>query len=545
MKKLLLTLILIPLISYNQELAYGNSIEGIEICKQLSYDSSPMPLDKEVDETLEKILSIVGLEKNFQLQMCSNIKNASALTYNGFRYVFYDKNFLNSISGENRWFVTFVLAHEVAHHLNHHTKDVMMYINGFPDNVSLENRRKQELEADKFAGFILGKLGCDYSDAINAVSQIPGDEFDNPNSEHPYEGLRIESLVEGYNKAIGGIGGLQFDKYEVSNSGKYLIYFYDGVEKQNNGDLEGALKDYDRAIIDKKEIPEPYINRALIKEQQGDLYGAISDIDLAIIHYKGLDRNLDRLYVERGKYKEKLGLYKSALQDYDIAISKNKNTFYGYYTRANLKSNILNQNFIDNSLYSSIDVFDIIEDYSKCIEIYPDFLEARNYRSKIIIAGLTTGITKNYINTALDDVDISLAYCDEYTFLTPISLKEFKLQNYSNRAALNFNLKKNFSSILSDANKIINLSKDYIENEQYQVYLLQGYIYKIMLLSNENSYYYDKFETCENINQILEMFYSKDELGEYKMNELWFTDNNIISSGISLITDLYLEIECP
>ena len=42
----------------------------------LVYDEEP----KEIEKVLEKIISITGLEKNFQLQLCGNTNNASALT---------------------------------------------------------------------------------------------------------------------------------------------------------------------------------------------------------------------------------------------------------------------------------------------------------------------------------------------------------------------------------------------------------------------------------------------------------------------------------
>ena len=109
MKNIINTFFIIVSLNVNsQQLAYGNEIEAIEICRQLSYSSTSEPLDEDIDNVLDQIISITGLEKNFQLQICSNIDNASALSFNGVRYIFYDKDFLESISGKNRWFVTFI-----------------------------------------------------------------------------------------------------------------------------------------------------------------------------------------------------------------------------------------------------------------------------------------------------------------------------------------------------------------------------------------------------------------------------------------------------
>jgi len=493
MKNLLFTLaLLISFNSFSQNLAYGNEIEGIEICKQLGINTQPILLDKEVNETLEQILSIVGLEKNFQLQMCSNINNAAALTYNGVRYIFYDLDFLNSISGENRWFVTFVLAHEIGHHLNDHTKDVFMYVNGFPNDVTLDKRRNQELQADKFAGFIMGKLGSSYSDAVNAISQIPGDEIEDLNSDHPSEDLRVKALVEGYSQATGTISGMNFSKFEGSNTGEYLISYYNGVEKFNNGDLDGALKDFNKSIIDKKEFPEPYINRSLIKELKGDLYGAISDLELAM----KWNPNLDILYVERGVLKIQLGKYESALDDFNIAISKNQNSLEGYFNRAVLRYNNLLGIYQSNI---SSDFNQVILDFSKCIDIYPNYLEARNYRAQAIISGLRTKQTDHLVDTAINDINISLEYVDDYEFTTETSLKFFKLQNHANRAIINSYL-GNFSSVYSDTNIIIDYSKDSLNTEIYLEKFVLGNLLKFNLLSDKNSLYYDVSEICKNLN---------------------------------------------
>ena len=42
-----------------------------------------------------------------------------------------------------------VLAHEIGHHINGHV---------LAPDLSIEDRRWEELEADKFAGFVLSKL---------------------------------------------------------------------------------------------------------------------------------------------------------------------------------------------------------------------------------------------------------------------------------------------------------------------------------------------------------------------------------------------------
>ena len=529
MKKIIF-IVYFLLFSFNvnsQQLAYGNEIEAIEICRQISYSSTSEPLDEEIDNVLDQIISITGLEKNFQLQICSNIDNASALSYNGVRYIFYDKDFLQSISGENRWFVTYILAHEVAHHLQDHTKYALMYLNGYQDEMTNEKSRFQELEADKWAGFILGKLGCSFEDAIDAVSQLPYDEYEDPLSSHPHESLRIEAVAEGYNNAVGGIQGLQFDKYQGYNTGKYLISFYEGVEKLNSRDYSGALKDFNKVIIDKKEFPEPYINRAIIKEKNGDLYGAISDLELAM----KWNPDLDILYNERAVYKEKLNLFQSALEDYNLAISMNESSLTAYFNRAVLNWNILTGKFRSNI---STNLYEVLEDLDKCISIYPNYLEARYYRAVVITYGYSNGLTNHLINTAIEDTDISLSYSDDYIFTTPVSLKQFKLDNLYIRSVINLNL-KNYSSVLSDSNRIIDNSKYNLDVEIFQELFIKGNMLKLIVIGNEDSLYYDTYELCtmlESFNLLIE---------PHKQN---FINNEVISSGIKYLINTYYDNDC-
>ena len=65
----------------------------------------------------------------------------------------------------NNWANLFILAHEVGHHINGHTRDAAL--STILDEITLEKQRQEELEADKFetiiydesSGFELGKKG--------------------------------------------------------------------------------------------------------------------------------------------------------------------------------------------------------------------------------------------------------------------------------------------------------------------------------------------------------------------------------------------------
>ena len=92
MKKYLLLLLFIPLISFGQK----DIKDAIQICTSFSNFES---LDK-ANETLELILDAAGLTKNFSLFPCDGIPNAAAFTFNGDRYIFYNEDFMKKIKNE-------------------------------------------------------------------------------------------------------------------------------------------------------------------------------------------------------------------------------------------------------------------------------------------------------------------------------------------------------------------------------------------------------------------------------------------------------------
>mgnify|MGYP003302245360 CR=1 FL=1 len=150
------------------------------------------------------------------------------------------------------------------------------------------------------AGFILGKLGASFEETVGAVRQLPDDENEDPYSSHPHEQLRVEAVVEGYNNAVGGLAGLKLNEFEGDNNAKAYIYYYNAMEKYSEGDIDGALIDINKAIVNKRGFPAAYIVRAQLKNELGDPYGSIGDLNDAI----RLNPNLDDLYVDpdfRGK----------------------------------------------------------------------------------------------------------------------------------------------------------------------------------------------------------------------------------------------------
>lgn len=201
MKKLLIILFFvshfISVDTFSQE--YGNSIDPLKLC--VAIQSNNFISDVEAENALDRILSVIGASKRFVLQPCDNINNAVAISYKGIRYILYDKAFMNSLSRGNNWSNLFILAHEVGHHVNGHSLDLVLYAAEVLEAETLASRRQQELEADEFAGFVLGKLGASLSETTTVLNSLANDR-DDTYSTHPSKSKRLIAINKGYSKAL-------------------------------------------------------------------------------------------------------------------------------------------------------------------------------------------------------------------------------------------------------------------------------------------------------------------------------------------------------
>ena len=183
-----------------QNLDYNNGYEAIRICSAIQGNN--FASEKAADNALDKILSVIGASKRFVLQECSNINNAVALTFNGVRYIMYDPEFMSMLNYSDDWSNMFILAHEVGHHINGHSVDAILGANGMGQETSLTTKRIQELEADEFAGFVLGRLGANLSQAQSAIISI-SNTGDDSYSTHPNRTKRLAAVKKGFNNSGG------------------------------------------------------------------------------------------------------------------------------------------------------------------------------------------------------------------------------------------------------------------------------------------------------------------------------------------------------
>jgi tetratricopeptide (TPR) repeat protein len=269
MKKLLFILaLLISFSSFGQ-----NNKDALRLCSVLQTNS--FSSNSVAEDALERILGTIGASKRFVLQPCHSINNAVATAYKGIRYILYDPDFMNTLNYGNNWGNLFILAHEVGHHINGHSLDLVLYAADAVESVSLAQSRQQELEADEFAGFVLARLGGPISSANEVISKISKDSDDSYNT-HPSRDKRLAAVGRGFNNA-------KSSDYS-SNTKKDLAteFFYRALESQDKGRIEEAISLYTTSISLNPNLSSSYFNRGLLNEQINEFELAMNDYNRAI-----------------------------------------------------------------------------------------------------------------------------------------------------------------------------------------------------------------------------------------------------------------------
>lgn len=168
---------------------YGESamFSNKEIC-----DNSTFKSNDRIEKMADLILKTMGLERNFIIVECPNINNCVAINLPdkaGFlRYIIYDNLFLDQleVKSGSYWSTISILSHEIGHHLQGHILD------------GIGSRPLKELEADKFSGFILGKLGAKLTDAKLAINLL---QTGIKSLTHPSKSERLNAITEGWEDA--------------------------------------------------------------------------------------------------------------------------------------------------------------------------------------------------------------------------------------------------------------------------------------------------------------------------------------------------------
>jgi len=102
-----------------------------------------------------------------------------------------------------------------------------------------------------------------------------------------------------------------------------------GYLKLQNGDIKGAVADFDRAILASPRHAPAYHNRGICRSKMGDYQGAIADYTDAV----KLNPNMEGAFLNRGSVRFASGNYDDAIRDYSLAIQLKPDHDDAFYFR--------------------------------------------------------------------------------------------------------------------------------------------------------------------------------------------------------------------
>lgn len=159
-------------------------------------------------QVVDRILSHTHHEQNFVVKTTS-VPNALAVrSRTGKRFILYNPALMRDFvqNTGTPWSATGVLAHEVGHHLGKHL---------------MSNRAlSAEVEADRFAGFILQKMGASRAQ-VRSFGRGMGDKLGGlARSSHPGDSKRTQAVLEEFDMAKTGLSSpLRHDLEEAYTEG--------------------------------------------------------------------------------------------------------------------------------------------------------------------------------------------------------------------------------------------------------------------------------------------------------------------------------------
>jgi tetratricopeptide (TPR) repeat protein len=149
-----------------------------------TYDPS-----KEATQIVEKVMKANVLPQNFIIKS-ADCTNALATTEGKERYILYSTTFLESFKkdAQTAWAAFCVLAHEIGHHLSNHNLE----------ETDPLKRKVFELEADKFAGAALFRMGANLLEAQAGIKTFA---LEGDSKTHPSARNRLEAIASGWKLA--------------------------------------------------------------------------------------------------------------------------------------------------------------------------------------------------------------------------------------------------------------------------------------------------------------------------------------------------------
>jgi tetratricopeptide (TPR) repeat protein len=343
---------------------YGNPVDASDFCAVQLDMTSSFSTNNEAQIALNKIINVLGVSQRFAIYQCNGIDNCQAVTIRGIRYIFYDSYFMKEISNNanSSWTNLSILAHEIGHHINGHTVDLLAAMTGGIKSLTLSEKRQQELEADEFSGYVMAKLGASLFQAQQAIN-LSSSNGDDSYSTHPNKTKRLAAIQKGFNNAKNASTIPISSNNTSSAEAEKYFYFALNNHTSSNPNYEYIIRNYTKAIELNPNYVYAYNNRGIAKSNQGQYYSAISDynkclelnsqcgeaysgLSKAYFMLKDINKSLDFInlaikinpnsslfYNNRGGIIAAMGNHYGAITDYNTAIQLNSNNTQAFMNR--------------------------------------------------------------------------------------------------------------------------------------------------------------------------------------------------------------------
>lgn len=206
-------------------------------------------------------------------------------------------------------------------------------------------------------------------------------------------------------------------KYNPNSS---FAYYSRGNIKKNEGNINGALEDFNMSISLNPRNAVAYNNRAIMKGQINDMQGALQDINQAI----SLSPDAD-MYNNRAMIKYILKDYAGAINDYSKVLTFKSKLIITYYNRGLL--------------------FSELKQYDKAIKDFKTYITLDNKNANVYY---DMGVAYRMQNNMVEALRC---------FDKAIELNLVFAQAYNNRAYLKL-LNKDYTGALQDCDVLISLN---------------------------------------------------------------------------------------
>lgn len=216
---------------------------------------------KEAKDAVENIVRYTGLTQNFEIVENSNIRNAKAYIKKKKRYIEYNPEFMLRVKDRTKsdWGSISVLAHEIGHHLSGHTL------------IKRRRNLQEELDADRFSGFIMYKMGATLEEAKACAQNM---ELNSNPATHPPKTERLIAITLGWLDA----NKLEERFFSSDTSAKNIIPVHssDSVKKKKTpfvykcviyGDKNYYFVDGKNQVVSIDNYGEPYVVGYKVKSE--------------------------------------------------------------------------------------------------------------------------------------------------------------------------------------------------------------------------------------------------------------------------------------